>query len=306
MQLLYDIALYPTRGYIRKCISTIRYYASVLTALHLPFWNQFPRTINIKRHIHVNHCRLWNVFPLWERYFAKPREDAKLLYERIRRGIFTLKIILVPGKQLFVSRVKLLGRNPMLLKAKYIICFRKVGIISTRVIIQRNCCWKSRNSFLYLKTFKRQIMIILKFYNVHSHFYQKEQLCDTHFSFCFLSFSLQKERKSFSAKSAVLLDRLTSNDKRWTCVSAWFLGWFMCKAVAYIQGVSVAASVYSLVAVSLDRYVLHVHWTFQRMISSMFADARLTFDIQRMVTVKVVLIFPFYPRTFINSLSRKK
>lgn len=30
----------------------------------------------------------------------------------------------------------------------------------------------------------------------------------------------------------------------------------MCKAVAYIQGVSVAASVYSLVAVSLDRYVL--------------------------------------------------
>lgn len=28
----------------------------------------------------------------------------------------------------------------------------------------------------------------------------------------------------------------------------------MCKAVAYIQGVSVAASVYSLVAVSLDRY----------------------------------------------------
>lgn len=29
----------------------------------------------------------------------------------------------------------------------------------------------------------------------------------------------------------------------------------MCKAVAYIQGVSVAASVYSLVAVSLDRYV---------------------------------------------------
>lgn len=32
----------------------------------------------------------------------------------------------------------------------------------------------------------------------------------------------------------------------------------MCKTVAYIQGVSVAASVYSLVAVSLDRYVLLV------------------------------------------------
>lgn len=57
-------------------------------------------------------------------------------------------------------------------------------------------------------------------------------------------------------------------------VSAWILGWFMCKAVKlaefrrrnllfifhfqgktvpYIQGVSVAASVYSLIAVSLDR-----------------------------------------------------
>ncbi|TGZ55725.1 Neuropeptide FF receptor 2 [Temnothorax longispinosus] len=36
----------------------------------------------------------------------------------------------------------------------------------------------------------------------------------------------------------------------------WILGWFMCKAVAYIQGVSVAASVYSLVAVSLDRYAV--------------------------------------------------
>ncbi|XP_060825070.1 neuropeptide SIFamide receptor-like [Bombus pascuorum] len=39
----------------------------------------------------------------------------------------------------------------------------------------------------------------------------------------------------------------------------WFLGWFMCKAVAYIQGVSVAASVYSLVAVSLDRF-LAIWW----------------------------------------------
>ncbi|KYN08365.1 Neuropeptide FF receptor 2 [Cyphomyrmex costatus] len=35
----------------------------------------------------------------------------------------------------------------------------------------------------------------------------------------------------------------------------WILGWFMCKAVAYIQGVSVAASVYSLVAVSLDSFI---------------------------------------------------
>ncbi|XP_053977646.1 neuropeptide SIFamide receptor-like [Hylaeus anthracinus] len=39
----------------------------------------------------------------------------------------------------------------------------------------------------------------------------------------------------------------------------WILGWFMCKAVTYIQGVSVAASVYSLVAVSLDRF-LAIWW----------------------------------------------
>lgn len=196
MQLLYDIALYPTRGYIRNCISTIRYYASVLTALHLRFWNQFSRTINIKQHIHVNHCRLWNVFPLWERYFAKPREDAKLLYERIRRGLFTLKIILVPAKQLFVSGVRLLGRNPML----HIIHFRKVGIISTRATIQGNCYWKSWNSFLYLKTFKRQIMIILKFYNVHSHFYQEEQLYDIRFSLLSFLFSPKRTEVIFDEK----------------------------------------------------------------------------------------------------------
>ncbi|XP_012283008.2 neuropeptide SIFamide receptor [Orussus abietinus] len=39
----------------------------------------------------------------------------------------------------------------------------------------------------------------------------------------------------------------------------WVLGWFMCKTVPYIQGVSVAASVYSLVAVSLDRF-LAIWW----------------------------------------------
>ncbi|XP_042873443.1 neuropeptide SIFamide receptor-like [Penaeus japonicus] len=33
----------------------------------------------------------------------------------------------------------------------------------------------------------------------------------------------------------------------------WMLGWVMCKFVAYVQGVSVSASVNSLVAVSLDR-----------------------------------------------------
>ncbi|XP_030768167.1 neuropeptide SIFamide receptor-like [Sitophilus oryzae] len=39
----------------------------------------------------------------------------------------------------------------------------------------------------------------------------------------------------------------------------WVLGWWMCKTVPYIQGVSVAASVYSLVAVSLDRF-LAIWW----------------------------------------------
>ncbi|KAK7047978.1 hypothetical protein SK128_021606, partial [Halocaridina rubra] len=33
------------------------------------------------------------------------------------------------------------------------------------------------------------------------------------------------------------------------------LGWVMCKSVAYVQGVSVSASVNSLVAVSLDRFL---------------------------------------------------
>ncbi|OAD60890.1 Neuropeptide FF receptor 2 [Eufriesea mexicana] len=56
------------------------------------------------------------------------------------------------------------------------------------------------------------------------------------------------------------LDTLSEDTGGWTgWILAWFLGWFMCKAVAYIQGVSVAASVYSLVAVSLDRF-LAIWW----------------------------------------------
>ncbi|CAO1353330.1 unnamed protein product [Diamesa tonsa] len=39
----------------------------------------------------------------------------------------------------------------------------------------------------------------------------------------------------------------------------WIMGWLMCKTVPYIQGVSVAASVYSLIAVSLDRF-LAIWW----------------------------------------------
>lgn len=38
-------------------------------------------------------------------------------------------------------------------------------------------------------------------------------------------------------------------------ITPWIFGWVMCKAVAYVQGVSVAASVYSLAAVSLERYL---------------------------------------------------
>ncbi|CAL4060430.1 unnamed protein product, partial [Meganyctiphanes norvegica] len=35
--------------------------------------------------------------------------------------------------------------------------------------------------------------------------------------------------------------------------TAWVLGWFICKAVAYLQGVSVSASINTLVAISVDR-----------------------------------------------------
>ncbi|KAH8243797.1 hypothetical protein KR032_010206 [Drosophila birchii] len=44
----------------------------------------------------------------------------------------------------------------------------------------------------------------------------------------------------------------------------WMLGWLMCKFVPYIQGVSVAASVYSLIAVSLDRFIA-IWWPLKQM-----------------------------------------
>ncbi|XP_055384825.1 neuropeptide SIFamide receptor-like [Condylostylus longicornis] len=44
----------------------------------------------------------------------------------------------------------------------------------------------------------------------------------------------------------------------------WVLGWLMCKTVPYIQGVSVAASVYSLIAVSLDRFIA-IWWPLKQM-----------------------------------------
>ncbi|XP_054726758.1 neuropeptide SIFamide receptor [Anastrepha obliqua] len=47
----------------------------------------------------------------------------------------------------------------------------------------------------------------------------------------------------------------------------WMLGWLMCKTVPYIQGVSVAASVYSLIAVSLDRFIA-IWWPLKQMTKS--------------------------------------
>ncbi|ODM90003.1 Neuropeptide FF receptor 2 [Orchesella cincta] len=47
-----------------------------------------------------------------------------------------------------------------------------------------------------------------------------------------------------------LLPNLVSN-----IYIAWILGWFLCKTLPYIQGVTVCASVYSLVAISIERYV---------------------------------------------------
>lgn len=52
----------------------------------------------------------------------------------------------------------------------------------------------------------------------------------------------------------MVVSRLPTSTQVCVCiVTAWLLGWLMCKTVPYIQGLSVAASVYSLVAVSLDR-----------------------------------------------------
>ncbi|CAL8107549.1 unnamed protein product [Orchesella dallaii] len=46
----------------------------------------------------------------------------------------------------------------------------------------------------------------------------------------------------------------------------WILGWFLCKTVPYIQGVSVCASVYSLVAISMERCI-SIQWPFQYQIT---------------------------------------
>ena len=37
-------------------------------------------------------------------------------------------------------------------------------------------------------------------------------------------------------------------------ITEWIFGEFLCKAMPYIQAVSVSASVYTLVAVALERY----------------------------------------------------
>ncbi|XP_060523643.1 neuropeptide SIFamide receptor-like [Cylas formicarius] len=56
----------------------------------------------------------------------------------------------------------------------------------------------------------------------------------------------------------------------------WVLGWWMCKTVPYVQGVSVAASVYSLVAVSLDRF-LAIWWPLKCQITKRRARIMIVF-----------------------------
>ncbi|XP_060802316.1 neuropeptide SIFamide receptor-like [Amyelois transitella] len=56
----------------------------------------------------------------------------------------------------------------------------------------------------------------------------------------------------------------------------WVLGWLMCKTVPYVQGLSVAASVYSLVAVSLDRF-LAIWWPLKCQITKRRARMMIVF-----------------------------
>ncbi|KAH9419350.1 Neuropeptide FF receptor 2 [Dermatophagoides pteronyssinus] len=56
-------------------------------------------------------------------------------------------------------------------------------------------------------------------------------------------------------------------------LTTWILGRFVCKAVPFLQGVAVTASIYSLVAISIDRplvrrYVVAFIWIFSLIISS--------------------------------------
>ncbi|XP_012258758.1 neuropeptide SIFamide receptor [Athalia rosae] len=82
----------------------------------------------------------------------------------------------------------------------------------------------------------------------------------------------------------------------------WVLGWWMCKTVPYIQGVSVAASVYSLVAVSLDRF-LAIWWPLKcqitkrraRMMIVVIWFIGLTTTLPWLIFFDLVVIFDFAP-----------
>uniref|UniRef100_A0A182J723 Uncharacterized protein n=1 Tax=Anopheles atroparvus TaxID=41427 RepID=A0A182J723_ANOAO len=67
------------------------------------------------------------------------------------------------------------------------------------------------------------------------------------------STSLTLERGHRSGTFGQLPEEATTHRPTPGHRKSWMLGWLMCKTVPYIQGVSVAASVYSLIAVSLDR-----------------------------------------------------
>lgn len=59
----------------------------------------------------------------------------------------------------------------------------------------------------------------------------------------------------------------------------------MCKTVPYIQGVSVAASVYSLIAVSLDRWVENMNINDER--KSMMIHKFLLFPVNLYTIIKI-------------------
>ncbi|XP_045487912.1 neuropeptide SIFamide receptor-like [Pieris rapae] len=72
----------------------------------------------------------------------------------------------------------------------------------------------------------------------------------------------------------------------------WVLGWLMCKTVPYVQGLSVAASVYSLVAVSLDRF-LAIWWPLKCQITKRRARMMIFFIWVFAVVVTVPWVFFF-------------
>ncbi|XP_048477751.1 neuropeptide SIFamide receptor [Plutella xylostella] len=73
---------------------------------------------------------------------------------------------------------------------------------------------------------------------------------------------------------------------------AWVLGWLMCKTVPYVQGLSVAASVYSLVAVSLDRF-LAIWWPLKCQITKRRARLMIVFIWIFAILVTIPWVFSF-------------